>query len=201
VSYVEAHGTGTPVGDPIEARAIGTVTGVGRRDAERCRMGSVKTNLGHLEAAAGVAGIIKAALVLKHGTVPPHLHLKKVNPQIPLDALGLHIPIQPEPLPRGTEPLIAGVSSFGYGGTNAHVVLAEPPRPVPTVAPGRPEGRPYLLPLGAKSPEALLALAGRYADWLEAGHGTPETLCRDAAVHRSQPRHRLALRAGPSPRS
>ncbi|WP_163865693.1 type I polyketide synthase [Myxococcus eversor] len=194
VAYVEAHGTGTPVGDPIEARAIGTVTGVGRGDGERCRMGSVKTNLGHLEAAAGVAGVIKAALVLKHGTVPPHLHLEKVNPQIPLDALGLHIPTRPESLPRGTEPRIAGVNSFGYGGTNAHVVLAEPPPRVATLTPRRPEGRPLLLPLGAKSPEALSALAGRYATWLETGRGTPEQLCRDAAVHRSHPRHRLALR-------
>ncbi|MFY2564261.1 SDR family NAD(P)-dependent oxidoreductase [Corallococcus terminator] len=194
VSYVEAHGTGTPVGDPIEARAIGTVTGVGRGDGERCRMGSVKTNLGHLEAAAGMAGVIKAALVLKHGTVPPHLHLEKVNPQIPLDELGLHIPTRPEPLPRGTEPRIAGVNSFGYGGTNAHVVLSEPPPRVATLTPRRPEGRPLVLPLGAKSPEALSALAGRYATWLETGRGTPEQLCRDAAVHRSHPRHRLAIR-------
>ncbi|NTX14092.1 SDR family NAD(P)-dependent oxidoreductase [Myxococcus sp. CA056] len=194
VSYVEAHGTGTPVGDPIEANAIGTVTGVGRTDGERCRMGSVKTNLGHLEAAAGVAGVIKAALVLKHGTVPPHLHLEKVNPRIPLDALGLHIPTRPESLPRGTEPRVAGVNSFGYGGTNAHVVLAEPPPRLATLTPRRAEGRPHLLPLGAKSPEALAELAGRYAGWLEAGRGTPEQLCRDAAVHRSHPRHRLAVR-------
>ncbi|XXF76318.1 SDR family NAD(P)-dependent oxidoreductase [Myxococcaceae bacterium GXIMD 01537] len=195
VAYVEAHGTGTPVGDPIEARAIGTVTGVGRGEKDRCRMGSVKTNLGHLEAVAGVTGVIKAALVLKHGTVPPHLHLEKVNPRIPLDALGLHIPTRPEPLPRGEGPLLAGVNSFGYGGTNAHVVLAEPPRRVSHEPHPRPKGRPYLLPLAAKTPEALAALAGRYADWLDSGRSSPEVLCRDAAVHRSHPRHRLSVRS------
>ncbi|MCP3098452.1 SDR family NAD(P)-dependent oxidoreductase [Myxococcus sp. K15C18031901] len=197
VAYVEAHGTGTPVGDPIEARAIGTVTGVGREGAARCRMGSLKTNLGHLEAAAGVTGVIKAALVLRHGVVPPHLHLEKVNPQIPLDALGLHIPTRPEALPRGDGPLLAGVNSFGYGGTNAHVVLAEPPRATTSMRVKRPEGRPHLLPLSARSPEALTALAGQYADGLESGRGTPEALCRDAAVHRSHPRHRLTVR-GPN---
>ncbi|MFY1826040.1 SDR family NAD(P)-dependent oxidoreductase [Myxococcus fulvus] len=194
VAYVEAHGTGTPVGDPIEARAIGTVTGAGRTGSERCRMGSVKTNLGHLEAAAGVAGVIKTALVLEHGLVPPHPHLGRVNPQIPLETLGLHIPTRPEALPRGPEPRFAGVNSFGYGGTNAHVVLAEPPPRAAVLTPRRPEGRPHLLVLGAKSNEALSALAERYASWLEEGRGTPEQLCRDAAVHRSHPRHRLALR-------
>ncbi|GEN10340.1 Acyl transferase domain-containing protein [Myxococcus fulvus] len=194
VAYVEAHGTGTPVGDPIEARAIGTVTGAGRTGPERCRMGSVKTNLGHLEAAAGVAGVIKAALVLEHGLVPPHPHLGRVNPQIPLETLGLHIPTRPEALPRGAEPRFAGVNSFGYGGTNAHVVLVEPPPRATVLTPKRPEGRPHLLVLGAKSNEALSALAERYAVWLEEGRGTPEQLCRDAAVHRSHPRHRLALR-------
>ncbi|MBZ4411026.1 SDR family NAD(P)-dependent oxidoreductase [Myxococcus sp. XM-1-1-1] len=194
VAYVEAHGTGTPVGDPIEARAIGTVTGAGRTGPERCRMGSVKTNLGHLEAAAGVAGVIKAALVLEHGLVPPHPHLGRVNPQIPLETLGLHIPTRPEAVPRSTEPRFAGVNSFGYGGTNAHVVLAEPPPRAAGLTPKRPEGRPHLLVLGAKSNEALSALAERYAVWLEEGRATPEQLCRDAAVHRSHPRHRLALR-------
>ncbi|MCP3061223.1 SDR family NAD(P)-dependent oxidoreductase [Myxococcus sp. K38C18041901] len=194
VAYVEAHGTGTPVGDPIEARAIGTVAGAGRADSERCRLGSVKTNLGHLEAAAGVAGVMKAALVLEHGLVPPHPHLGRVNPKIPLESLGLHIPTRPEALPRGSEPRFAGVNSFGYGGTNAHVVLAEPPPRAAVLPPRRPEGRPHLLVLGAKSNEALSALAERYASWLEEGRGTPEQLCRDAAVHRSHPRHRLALR-------
>jgi acyl transferase domain-containing protein/acyl-CoA thioesterase FadM/acyl carrier protein len=197
VVYMEAHGTGTPVGDPIEARAIGTVVGAGRGEGERCRMGSVKTNLGHMEAAAGVAGVIKAALALKHGVVPPHPHLGRVNPEIPLEQLGLHIPTRPEPLPGGTGPRVAGVNSFGYGGTNAHVVLAEPPAHLaarPGTQEPRPE-RPHLLVLGAKAPEALGQLAGRYADWLEGGRAEPRALCRSAALHRTHPRHRVAVRA------
>ncbi len=198
VVYVEAHGTGTPVGDPIEARAIGTVVGTGRGEGERCRMGSVKTNLGHLEAAAGVTGVIKAALTLKHGVVPPHPHLGRVNPEIPLEKLGLHIPTVPEPLPRGDGPRVAGVNSFGYGGTNAHVVLAEPPAHLAAARPGKKEPRPerpHLLVLGAKAPEALGQLAGRYAEWLESGRGEPEALCRSAALHRTHHRHRVAVRA------
>jgi acyl transferase domain-containing protein/acyl-CoA thioesterase FadM/acyl carrier protein len=197
VAYVEAHGTGTPVGDPIEANAIGTVVGAGRGEGARCRMGSVKTNLGHLEAAAGVTGVIKAALTLKHGIVPPHLHLERVNPEIPLEKLGLHIPTTPEPLPRGDGPRVAGVNSFGYGGTNAHVVLAEPPAHL-AARPGKQEPgpeRPHLLVLSAKAPEALGPLAGRYADWLEGGRGEPEALCRNAAIHRTHHRHRVAVRA------
>ena len=99
VTYVEAHGTGTPVGDPIEASAIGTVVGTDRV-GEPCRIGSIKTNIGHLEAAAGAAGVIKAALCLKYGMVPPHLHLTAVNPAIDLGALNLAIPTETEALPR-----------------------------------------------------------------------------------------------------
>jgi acyl transferase domain-containing protein len=116
VTYVEAHGTGTPVGDPIEARAIGTVVGA-ERIGGPCRVGSIKTNIGHLEAAAGAAGVIKAALSLKHGMVPPHLHLTAVNPAIDLNELNLSIPTETEALPRLGGRRIAGVNSFGYGGT------------------------------------------------------------------------------------
>lgn len=198
VVYVEAHGTGTPVGDPVEARAIGTVVGAGRGVGERCRMGSVKTNLGHLEAAAGVTGVLKAVLTLKHGLVPPHLHLERVNPEIPLEQLGLHIPTAAESLPRGAEPWVAGVNSFGYGGTNAHVVLAAAPE-----SSGSSDSRkdvvrterPPLLLISAKGPAALAQLAERYADWLGAGRGDVAALCRSAAVHRSHHRHRIAVRA------
>ena len=191
VVYVEAHGTGTPAGDPIEARAIGAVVGAGRPGAP-CWMGSVKTNLGHLEAAAGVTAVIKAALCLRHGIVPPHLHLSRVNPEIPLAELGLRIPTRPEDMPRGAGPRVAGVNSFGYGGTNAHVVLGEAPPTPEDSASAAPRA---LLPLSAKSPEALAEQSRRYAAWIEAGRGELGDVCRSAAVHRVHHRHRLVVRA------
>ena len=124
-AFVEAHGTGTPTGDPIEAMAIGRATGEGRvTDGADCLIGSVKTNIGHTEAAAGVAGLIKAALTFKHGVLPPSLHFEKPNPDIPFEELGLKVATEPVSIPG---PAIAGVNSFGFGGANAHVVLGSPP--------------------------------------------------------------------------
>lgn len=125
VVYAEAHGTGTPVGDPIEARAIGSVLREGRDGLPDCLIGSIKTNFGHAEAAAGVAGLIKTALIMHHRKVPPHLHVREVNPAIPLDELRLHIPQQIHALPETGE-LFACVNSFGFGGANAHVILSTP---------------------------------------------------------------------------
>jgi acyl transferase domain-containing protein/NADP-dependent 3-hydroxy acid dehydrogenase YdfG/acyl carrier protein len=193
VGYVEAHGTGTPVGDPIEARAIGTVMGAGR-SGEPCRIGSIKTNVGHAEAAAGVAGVFKAVLCVKHGQVPPHLHLQTVNPAIDLDGLGLSIPTQTETLPRLSGRRVAGVNSFGYGGTNAHVVLAEPPE-AERFDRVEPAAEPLLL-LSARSPEALHELAGRHAEALADGDVDIATHCRSAVVHRSHHRLRAAFPAG-----
>ena len=119
LAFVEAHGTGTPAGDPVEAMAIGRATG-----SSGCLIGSVKTNIGHTEAAAGVAGLIKTALSLKHGILPPSLHFDRPNPEIPFEELGLRVVTGPEPLP---DPCYAGVNSFGFGGANAHVVLGSPP--------------------------------------------------------------------------
>jgi mycocerosic acid synthase len=195
VAYVEAHGTGTPVGDPVEARAIGTVVGAGRVEGP-CRIGSIKTNLGHLEAAAGAAGVIKAALCLKHGVVPPHLHLTGVNPAIDLDALNLTIPTEAQELPRLNGRRVAGVNSFGYGGTNAHVVLAEPPGDlarteeesgIPTA--GAVSAAESLLVISARSPGALHELAGKHAEALSRPDVDVATYCRSAAIHRSH--HRL----------
>jgi acyl transferase domain-containing protein/NADPH:quinone reductase-like Zn-dependent oxidoreductase/surfactin synthase thioesterase subunit len=123
VSYVEAHGPGTVVGDPIEARAIGEVLGQGRPSDEPLWIGSIKTNLGHLEGASGVAGFIKAALIARHRRVPPNLHFKTPNPQIDFKGLRLAVPTQTVELPGEHGPLWIGVNSFGAGGTNAHVVL------------------------------------------------------------------------------
>lgn len=125
--YVEAHGTGTPLGDPIEASALGAALGRARPAGSRLPVGSVKSNLGHLEGAAGIAGLAKAALALHHGLIPATLHHAAPNPRIPLDDLGLTVVDRPTPWPRGDRPRAAGVSSFGFGGTNAHAVLLEAP--------------------------------------------------------------------------
>lgn len=127
IQYVEAHGTGTAVGDPIEARAIGTALSSHRTDATPCYIGSVKTNLGHLEAGAGIASLIKVALALHHRQIPAHLHFQKANPAIDFAALKLRIPVQTCPWQSDGSPRRAGINGFGYGGANAHVILEEAP--------------------------------------------------------------------------
>ena len=124
VWYVEAHGTGTPLGDPIEAGALGEALGRGRSDDRPLLIGSVKSNLGHLEAAAGITGMAKTALSLHHGWVPPTVHYRSGNPRIDFDGLRLRVVDRPTPVPAGA--VAAGVSSFGFGGANAHVVLTRP---------------------------------------------------------------------------
>jgi acyl transferase domain-containing protein/acyl carrier protein/short-subunit dehydrogenase len=199
VHYVEAHGTGTAVGDPIEANALGSVLGVGRDASNPCLIGSVKTNIGHLEAAAGVAGLIKAVLCLERRQIPPHLHLQRPNPKIDFDALHLRVPQRLEPWPETPGPAYAGVNSFGYGGTNAHVVLQEAPRlpPGPEDLTGGCPDRAQLLPLSARSEAALRAVAQAFLD-LPAFQGpepsaTLHDLCYSASVRRGHHDHRLAL--------
>ena len=131
VRYVELHGTGTPVGDPIEASALGATLGDGRPEGEPLLVGSVKTNIGHLEGAAGIAGLLKVALSLKHGLVPANLNFETPNPQIPFDELGLRVVASATDLRRDGRQLVAGVSSFGMGGTNCHLVLADAPSAAP----------------------------------------------------------------------
>lgn len=123
VRYVEAHGTGTKLGDPIEVQALGAVLGEGRPLGSECAIGSVKTNIGHLEAAAGIAGLMKVVLALEHGEVPASIHFERPNPLIPFDRLPVRVQDRLGPWPPGEGPTLAGVSSFGFGGTNAHVVL------------------------------------------------------------------------------
>ncbi|MEU4526420.1 beta-ketoacyl synthase N-terminal-like domain-containing protein [Amycolatopsis sp. NPDC024027] len=125
VDYVEAHGTGTLLGDPIEARALGAVLGARRAAAAPLLIGSVKTNIAHAEAAAGIAGLIKVVLAMQHGILPPQLHFAAPNPHIAFGSLGLRVVTEPTPWPRHTGRATAGVSAFGFGGTNAHVVLEE----------------------------------------------------------------------------
>ncbi|MDF5729096.1 MAG: type I polyketide synthase [Rhizonema sp. PD38] len=162
VQYIEAHGTGTSLGDPIEVKALGKVLSQDRFPGNYCAIGSVKTNIGHLEAAAGIAGLIKVALSLKHRQIPPSLHFQQPNPYIPFDKLPLRVQQTLEPWPQGSSAL-AGVSSFGFGGTNAHVVLAEAPRESQKFeAIERPL---HLLTLSAKSENALGELAQRYQEF------------------------------------
>ncbi|HYP39267.1 MAG TPA: beta-ketoacyl synthase N-terminal-like domain-containing protein, partial [Chloroflexia bacterium] len=197
VKYIEAHGTGTSLGDPIEVKALGAVLSADRPPGSRCALGSVKTNIGHTEAAAGVAGLIKVALALKHRLIPPNLHFEEPNPLIPFDELPIFVQQTLGPWPSDSEPLIAGVSSFGFAGTNAHIVLEEAPQqvPVPPVPHGPAEVRPYLLPISARSPQARLAMAREYLEALTGAGDTPSIsdVCYTAAVRRSHLEHRLAL--------
>jgi myxalamid-type polyketide synthase MxaE and MxaD len=199
VQYVEAHGTGTLLGDPIEAQALGAVLVTGRPEGQLCIVGSVKSNMGHLEAAAGVAGLIKVALSLKHRAIPPSLHFQEPNPHIPFDELPLRVQQTLGPWPDETRPSLAGVSSFGFGGTNAHVVLEESPRP--PVAHHHDEEpafeRVHLVPLSAHSPEALRSLARVYQEFLAPEGPEPvmllQDICYTASVRRSHHDYRLAL--------
>ena len=127
VGYLEAHGTGTSLGDPIEAQAAGAAYGIGRDPSQPLLIGSAKTNIGHLEAAAGIAGVIKVILSLEHETLPKHLHFKNPSPHIPWDRLAVEVVQEATPWERNGRPRIAGVSSFGFAGTNAHVILEEAP--------------------------------------------------------------------------
>ncbi|GAB3109628.1 type I polyketide synthase [Streptomyces calidiresistens] len=196
VQYVEAHGTGTPVGDPVEANAIGRVLSEGRPAGRDLIIGSVKTNIGHLEAAAGVAGLIKTALALRHGRIPGQLHFREPNPGIPFGELRLRVQTDPGEWPQSTGPRYAGVNSFGFGGTNAHVVLENPPAPAPRpgIPPAAGEPRRRLVPLSARAPEALAAMAAATGELL-AGDGGPELadVGYTRALRRSHLEHRLAV--------
>lgn len=187
VGYVEAHGTGTPVGDPIEMRALANALTADRVATSPLLIGSVKTNIGHLEAGAGVAGLIKAALVLKHRYIPANLHLRTPTRHVSLEDLKLDIPAKGRPFPE-YERRLAGVNSFGFGGTNAHVVIAEAPPTV--VAPGSgPRFKPpTLLPISARSEEALVATAGRLAEYVATG---PDVKLSDLAYTLGQRRAHL----------
>ena len=128
VTFIETHGTGTALGDPIEVEALSEVLGAASEGALPCALGAVKTNLGHLEAAAGIAGLMKAALALHHQEIPKNLHFEKLNPHISLEHTRFYLPAAATPWPRGNSPRFAGVSSFGFSGTNGHIVLEESPR-------------------------------------------------------------------------
>ena len=194
VGYVEAHGTGTPLGDPVEVRALAQVLGAGRGADNPLALGSVKTNIGHLEAAAGIAGFIKAVLAVRRGQIPPHLNLARLNPQAAWDLLTVPTELTEWPAARR----VAGVSSFGFGGTNAHVVLeAFPPvaRHTPAARP-EPAGQVIVKVSGA-SAEARAAAAGRLAAHVaaDASLRLPEVAWA-AGVGRADLSERAAVVAG-----
>ena len=200
LDYVELHGTGTPKGDPIEAEALGTVM-LGRPAERPCRVGSIKTNIGHLDAAAGVLGLIKTALCIRHGELVPSLHFERINPAIDLDRLKLRVQTAVEPWPRRADlPATAGVTSIGFGGTNVHAILRGLDGPSAAALPDEPS---YALPLSARSDSALSSLAERFAGWLE-GDASPCPALGDIAytlaARRSHHDHRLAV-AGDSPKA
>jgi acyl transferase domain-containing protein/NADPH:quinone reductase-like Zn-dependent oxidoreductase/NADP-dependent 3-hydroxy acid dehydrogenase YdfG/acyl carrier protein len=204
VDYVEAHGTGTFLGDPIEMSAIGNVIGKNRPGDRPVLVGSLKTNIGHLESAAGVAGLIKLALCVNRGMIPPHLNFEKPNPNIAFEKLRTRVVTELQPWPQASRPRLAGISAFGFGGTNAHVVLeAYEPTKVAGVSlrltdadsTARSNGLSCLL-LSARDPKALDELSEAYIyrlasddplDWME--------LCRAAALQRSHFEYRRSIMA------
>ncbi|PHV12095.1 hybrid non-ribosomal peptide synthetase/type I polyketide synthase [Chitinimonas sp. BJB300] len=190
IDAIELHGTGTPLGDPIEAQALGEVFATHRQHP--LRVGSIKTNIGHLEAAAGIAGLIKAAIALNAGQLPPSLNFQHANPEIDLDQLRLEVAISTQPLTTVARPARIGVSSFGFGGTNAHVILESAPRVSRPHAPQVAE-QFWLLPLSAASATALTAQAAQMLTHLQTVDpaALPDVIYT-ASLRRDHMDHRLA---------
>ncbi|MFI9599806.1 type I polyketide synthase, partial [Streptomyces sp. NPDC052043] len=201
VQYVELHGTGTKIGDPIEAAALGAA--LGRDRATLLAVGSAKTNVGHLEGAAGIVGLLKTLLSIRHRRLPPSLHFRTPNPRIPLTDLGLTVQRELSDWPRPDAPLIAGVSSFGMGGTNCHVVVSEPPArtkavrrsDVPETERAAADGRPVVWPLAGRGTEALREQAARLHARLTADGAAPDpaNVGYSLATTRTQFEHRAAV--------
>jgi myxalamid-type polyketide synthase MxaE and MxaD len=195
VQYVEAHGTGTPLGDPIEVLALASAMAEGRNGTP-LMLGSVKSNLGHMESAAGVAGVIKAALAMYHGVLPPNRQFQKWNPRIPESPFAIQVLTETTAWPTNGKHRFAGVSAFSFGGTNVHLVLEDAPEISPAVG-LKEEGQTFVLPLSAKSPGALRELTAAYRRHLDAGANGAELrdVCFTAAVRRSHHHLRCAAAA------
>jgi acyl transferase domain-containing protein/NADPH:quinone reductase-like Zn-dependent oxidoreductase/NADP-dependent 3-hydroxy acid dehydrogenase YdfG/acyl carrier protein len=203
--YVEAHGTGTAIGDPIEAKALGAALAENRAAETVCYIGSVKTNLGHLESASGMPGLMKAALVVKHRLIPPNLHFDQPNPNIDFEKLQMRVPIAIERLDDDGA-VFAGVNSFGFGGANAHAVLESPPARTDGIdhedtirESGQGAGhrrRSHLLPVSAHTPEALQAMARAYSEFLGLDGNARDVDLRDICYTASGRRYHHAYRLG-----
>ena len=193
VDYIECHGTGTALGDPIEARALGMVFG---KRSRKLLIGSAKSNIGHLESAAGIAGIIKAILALQHGEIPANLHFETPSRHIPWQTLPLEVVARARAWPSSDKPAVVGISSFGFSGTNAHVVMTGPAAEPSALQPEEgiePQGGLHILPISAKSPAALEALAGQYRVQLSEAPDRFADVCHAAATGRKHFKHRLAI--------
>ena len=196
VHYVEAHGTGTQAGDPRELQALHAVLSENRDLDNKCIVGSVKTNIGHLEAAAGVAGLIKASYCMEQAKIPPNLHFETPNPNIPLDEMCLRIPTSLEEWPNNGGTRLAGINSFGYGGTNAHILIEQAPvQEDKDDRSGQSPDGPWLVPISARSENALRDIAGKYAFFLSSldGHNALADFLHTLCYRRSHHQHRLAF--------
>jgi len=194
VSYIEAHGTGTSLGDPIEMHSLRSVFAPGRQADQPLAVGSAKTNFGHLEAAAGVAGLIKVVLALQNREIPPHLHFERLNPHIDLAGFPVVIPTSRREWQGGGR-RVAGVSSFGFSGTNAHVLLAEPDAAAAVASDLREAGGPELIVLSARTPPALQVLAQNLAAHLEGSDVELSDVAFTTGAGRAHLLERLALPA------
>ncbi|MDZ7269349.1 MAG: acyltransferase domain-containing protein [candidate division KSB1 bacterium] len=192
IGYVETHGTGTALGDPIEAQALGAVMAEARRLDQPVAIGSIKTNIGHLETAAGVAGLIKVVLAMQHGQIPPHLNLRTPSPHIPWQELPLTVPTRLTPWPAVAGRRLGAVSSFGFSGTNAHIIVEG--RDFAPPAGGQPGRSRHLLTLSARSAANLQELAGRYVRHFAENPALPAAdVCFTANTGRAHFDHRLAI--------
>ena len=195
VKYVEAHGTGTFVGDPIEAKSIGKIVGSHRKD--HCYIGSVKSNIGHLEPASGIAGIIKLALAMQNRVIPPNIHFKKPNPNIPFDELNLEVPVAPvkwEEEENGS--VYGGVNNFGFGGANVHVVLEGLPKEMAVKRASK--EKLHICTLSARDSQALRELTGSYIRYFRDKDtvASLEDICYSSNVRRTHHNNRLSVVGG-----
>jgi acyl transferase domain-containing protein/acyl carrier protein len=198
VRYVDAHGTGTRVGDPVELIALGEVLNIGREAGRYCAVGSVKTNIGHTEAASGIAGLIKSVLCLKNRAIPPSLHFHEPNPNIPWSEIPLVIQTEYGPWPDDVSPAFAAVNSFGVTGTNAHIILEEAPVTSQADMVGAQRAAPlqngvYFLPISAHTPNALAEQARAYRQILAESAVDLGDLCYTASARRTHQAYRAAV--------
>lgn len=194
ISYVEAHGTGTPTGDPVEMEQLGKIYGSKITDADTCYVGSVKANIGHLETAAGIAGIIKVLLMLQHHEIPPQIHIKKINPQIHLENNRLEIPLKSQKWTSGKEKLRGAVSSFGFGGSLAHVIIEEhvnieAPVTNTELSTGNLVYKPF--PLSSHLQKGIIEQAIHWINWLDTN---PEISINDLTYTQAMCRSHLKFR-------
>ncbi|HRI84532.1 MAG TPA: SDR family NAD(P)-dependent oxidoreductase [Ignavibacteria bacterium] len=188
ISYIETHGTGTPLGDPIEVNSIVKVISKDRSPENECYIGSVKTNIGHLEAAAGIAGVIKTSLALYHKEIPGHLNFSSLNPEIHTE--GTAVKISSAEKDWSAAKRYAGVSSFGFGGTNAHVILENAPLEIKAVSKKMPLN---IFTLSAKNEKSLMETAGKYLETIAENNFNIEDICYTSSAGRASFNHRLAI--------